>query len=381
MKKILSAIAICATLFSCKDEPSKGRFTVNGDLKNVADQQVFLEQLYFSDKNPDILDTAQVKNGKFSLSAVSNEEGLYRIRLEKAENGFVFINDKPHIDFKADNKDQSLEGPVFNSPANTKFKNFLLHISGIFKTAQEFNTKIEQLKAVPGNDSLIAVESLKQQEQEKSFETFIIRFIDSTSDPVVAMFALGYTRSIDPGKMNEIVPGLQKRFPGHQGITSIVTRYNQVMAQQARQKAMQEKTPGLGSIAPDFTINDVNGKPYTLSQFKGKYVLVDFWASWCAPCRAESPYLRAAYKKFSNKNFTIIGVSLDDDKAAWQDAVKEDQLEWLQLSELKGMDSPVSDLYGFDGIPYNVLLNPEGKIIASELRGNEMEEKLAEVLK
>ncbi|MBP9099597.1 MAG: TlpA family protein disulfide reductase, partial [Ferruginibacter sp.] len=155
----------------------------------------------------------------------------------------------------------------------------------------------------------------------------------------------------------------------------------QMMAQQARQEAIKNKTPQIGSIAPDFTLNDVNGKPISLSKLKGKYVLVDFWASWCGPCRSESPYLVAAHNKFKNKNFTILGVSLDDNKNDWLEAIKEDKFDWLQVSDLKGMDSPVGDLYGFSAIPYNVLIDPQGKIIAAELRGDNLDQKLGEILK
>ena len=377
MKTSLTAIALSLAILSCNNETSKGKFTVSGEIKNVPDQQIFLDQLYFSQKNPEILDTAQIKNGKFELSAVAAEEGLYRIRLEKMESGFIFINDKANISLIADINDRSLEGPKFNSPANIKFKNLLINISSKSDQISELSVKIDSLEKIPGSDSIIASEKLKLNVLGESFAGFITRFIDTTSDPVVAMFALGYTRNIDPARLKNIVPGMQKRFPNHQGIASIIIQYNQMMAQQA----IENKTPKVGSIAPDFTLNDTNGKPISLNQLKGKYVLVDFWASWCGPCRSESPYLVAAYNKFKNKNFTILGVSLDDNKNDWLEAIKEDKFDWQQVSDLKGMDSPVGDLYGFSAIPYNVLIDPQGKIIAAELRGETLEQTLGEILK
>lgn len=128
-------------------------------------------------------------------------------------------------------------------------------------------------------------------------------------------------------------------------------------------------------------MNDVNGKPVSLSQLKGKYVLVDFWASWCGPCREENPNVVAAYDEFKNKNFTILGVSLDDNKAAWLNAITEDKLDWTQISDLNRGNSLSLTAYGFDGIPYNVLVDPQGRIIATGLRGSALQRKLAEVLK
>lgn len=134
-------------------------------------------------------------------------------------------------------------------------------------------------------------------------------------------------------------------------------------------------------MAPEITMNDVNGKPVSLSQLKGKYVLVDFWASWCGPCREENPNVVAAYDEFKNKNFTILGVSLDDNKAAWLNAITEDKLDWTQISDLNRGNSLSLTAYGFDGIPYNVLVDPQGGIIATGLRGSALQRKLAEVLK
>jgi peroxiredoxin len=197
----------------------------------------------------------------------------------------------------------------------------------------------------------------------------------------MAMFALGYSQNIDAPSLKDVIPNLAKRFPKHQGIASLIIQYNQFVTQQSQQQAARASTPGVGSVAPDITMTDVNDKPFSLSSLKGKYVLVDFWASWCGPCRGENPNVVAAYNKFKDKNFTILGVSLDEDKSKWIDAIKEDHLSWQQVSDLKGWSSAAATLYGFDGIPYNVLIDPQGKIIATSLRGMDLEQKLSEVLK
>jgi thiol-disulfide isomerase/thioredoxin len=380
LNRYLLIATIILMMSACNNKSKEGSFTLNGQVKNIADQQVYLEQLFFSQQDPQVLDTANVKSGKFELSSVAGEEGLYRIRFEKMNSGFVFINDKDNINFTADMNDVSLEGPVFSSPANTALKNLIINIDGQRGQLVSTSQAIDSLKKMTGADSLIAAETLKLRGINDKFNSFMLKFIDTSSQPVVTMFALGYTQSIDPALLKPIVPNLNKKFPNHQGIAGIVTQFNQMIAEMENPQKAGAAPAAIGSMAPAFIMNDTEGKPFDLSSLKGKYVLVDFWASWCGPCRGENPNVVAAYNKFKEKNFTILGVSLDENKDKWMQAIKADGLTWKHVSDLKGWQSASTSIFGFNAIPYNVLLDPQGKIIANNLRESALHTKLAEVL-
>ncbi len=140
------------------------------------------------------------------------------------------------------------------------------------------------------------------------------------------------------------------------------------------------KRSAIGNQMIDFRQKDTTGSDVHFANFKGKYVLVDFWASWCGPCRAENPNVLKAYNKYKDKNFTVVGISLDDKGDNWKKAIRDDNMPWAQLSDLRGFNNEVSSYYGIEGIPSNLLVDPTGKIIARDLRGEKLQQKLGELL-
>jgi peroxiredoxin len=165
---------------------------------------------------------------------------------------------------------------------------------------------------------------------------------------------------------------------------SLLPKYKETSNGKSIAKIIEaRKITAIGKTAPDFSQPDTSGKEVKLSDFRGKYVLVDFWASWCGPCRAENPNLVKTYNKYKDNGFTVLGVSLDQPgkKNSWLAAIHKDNLTWTQVSDLKFWDNEVAVLYGIKAIPSNLLLDPQGKIVAKDLRGEELDKKLAGTLK
>lgn len=385
MKRLLVLIATSAFLYSCSNDTGKGKFTLNGELKGATNQKVFLEELFFSNKPPEVLDTAVITNGKFTLEAIAKEEGLYRLRVENSENAYLFINDRENIRFNGDLTNNTLSGHSFSGSANSSLKNSMQHADSIGKLlsskGQLLNTLVKSGAAA--NDSIVIALNNEYNALSEDFTKYCFAFADTAKSPVASLFVITMA-PVEIGKFEQPLAKLLSRFPKHKGIESTAGFIKGRIAQSnSRQQVPPPSTarPETGSIAPDITMNDVNDKPFSLSQLKGKYVLIDFWASWCGPCRDENPNIVAAYNQFRDKNFTILGVSLDKNKTAWLEAIKEDNLAWQQISDLKYWSSAAVPLYGLDVIPYNVLINPQGKIIATNLRGSSLQDKLAEVLK
>ncbi len=381
MKKILTVAAVAAVLISCNDKSDKGVFTLSGEIKAAPDQKVYLEQVFFNPtRSAEVLDTGELKNGKFSVSAIASEEGLYRIRIEDG-GGDVFINEGNNINFTGTAISQQPLNGSFSGPANSALKKLILHTDSVGLLIENKNRLLTEFTkaSVKKDDSIFVAVYNEYTSLKDNITKFGFAYADTAKNPVVALFAATMA-PIEVKEFEAPLIKLTKRFPNHKGIAEALA-YVRSQAAQPQTQSQPGSIPAVGNMAPELTMNDVNDKPFSLSQLHGKYVLVDFWASWCAPCRGENPNVVAAFNRFKDKNFTVLGVSLDQDKQAWLDAIKKDKLTWQHISDLKYWSSAAVPLYGIDGIPYNVLVDPQGKIIAVHLTGNALQNKLAEVLK
>jgi len=296
------------------------------------------------------------------------------LQLEKGP-AILVVNDSKGIRLKIDMahfRMYEVEGSPATASLHELMENYHAQDSLLYNVFGE----LDSLQKQKVSDSVLAVARLKRDDQVKAVNDFVSNFIKKSPSPAVRYYAIGLaSRTMKTEDLKALAVLSADAFKEHDGLAKLKS----MLTVQAANSATPSN-PLLNQQAPDFTMPDVNGKLVSLSSFKGKYVLVDFWASWCGPCRNENPNVVAAYQKFKDKNFTILGVSLDEGKEEWLQAIKDDGLTWTQISDLKKWQSSVVELYKFEGIPFNVLLDPTGKVIASSLRGADLDKKLTELL-
>jgi peroxiredoxin len=367
-KKVALAMAALTAFYGCAD---KNKFEISGKFTNAQPQaKVYLYGI--NRANEVALDsTVLSEKGEFKFIHETPDVDFFRVKIDHSEYMLIAKNGD-HIELEANLSDETMGYRLSGAEEADKLEElnknknqFIARNAAIEAQFQENVAREPQSRQAIINQMTPAMVKAKED-----LVNYILKFAMDNTSSLAGFYAIN---SLNPSdyetELLAYADKIKSNFNKNEAVTDFLVRM-------AKLKSVQ-----VGQIAPDFTMNTIDGKPIKLSSMRGKYVMIDFWASWCVPCREENPNVVNMYKKYKDKNFTILGISLDKDPLAWKQAVVADNLTWTHASELKDFESPTVRAYQVDGIPANFILDPQGKIVGKNLRGADLDVFLNKTLR
>lgn len=378
LKHLLFINLIALLFLACGNESNNnstsadGSPTLTGKLTNLPfGTSIYLD--YLTPTNLIPKDTASVdKDGNFAFTYPIKEMGYYRVRINNQNFVNLILKEGETPILTADGSNLMVTYQIEGSEDSEKLRKFNLAYQ---VNAQKQDSLGRLYQQNPSDQQQFIELQIASQNALAKMNNYFKSIIDEDPGSLVSLAAVQMMDAETNFELyKKVDEAIQAKLP------------NSIYTQEFHAKVKKMSVLAPGSEAPDITLNDVNGNPISLSSLRGKIVLVDFWASWCKPCRIENPNVVEAYKKFNQKGFEVFSVSLDgmqqqpNPKQDWINAIEKDNLIWKNhVSDLKGWNSTVVPLYNISGIPFAVLLDRDGKIIAKNLRGEELHNKLAEL--
>ncbi|PWS28620.1 thioredoxin [Pedobacter yonginense] len=375
MKRILFLLALLPGLVKAQNA-----YTISGSVLEIKEPAKAYLAMYTAAGFKDV-DSTEIKNGNFLFrgTVAEPQSAIIAIRRNGAKysgsqndyQSFFIENSNITIVGKDSIKDAIIKGSVSNQENREQEEMVRPLINNIISLQNRYGKKtIEGVYLKSAEERKKAGDSI--QNFVSAIKAIHVKFAETHLNSFMGLYTYNLyvlDSKFDPAQ----VEPLFKKFSASLQSSPLGTRTAEKIEIGKRKQA--------GVKATDFTQMDMNGKPFTLSSLRGKYVLVDFWASWCVPCRAENPYVVKAYNALKDKNFEIVSVSLDQGKAAWLAAIKADGMPWIHVSDLKYWKNAVAEMYGISSVPQNILINPEGVIIAKNLRGDDLLNKIQAYIK